>query len=264
MDCKHCACVEAARALGSMTAKQLSEATGLTHRSARIFAKRHGITLVSPVARQLALAQELVEPTAQELATALGLMVSGAYTFARKHGIALRSMPPVGVKPALITLLKERPNICAEMSLKDIGVELGVTGERIRQLMPEYSARRLAAVGTKSRVAAFVEAHPEVNIPTWMGGMSYTEAGKLLGVNAGVFNRTMLELGYKKSLIVQTPSETREMNKRGMVKWQAKVLRRETCGGCGREFDWTNRYEMLCKHGVVGCRKECTEKMRAG
>lgn len=116
-------------------------------------------------------------------------------------------MSPALVRPRLIALLKKRPNICAEMSLTDIGVELGVSRERIRQLMPGYAKRRAAVVNTKARVAAFVEEHPEVTIPTWMGGMSYTTAGAALGIHRASFGQTMLLLGYHKQLIHQTKAE---------------------------------------------------------
>src|SRR3990167_3718832 len=158
-------------------------------------------------------ARALTEPTPRELADAIGTRKSeNTVGFAQRHDIQLRvrrvhKNPRAQAKERLITLLKERPNICAEMSLTDIGKELGVTRERIRQLMPEYSARRAAAVGLQARVAAFVEEHPEVTIPKWMGGMTYREAGEQAGVHFSMLASTMRNLGYRKGLIVQTKEE---------------------------------------------------------
>ena len=151
----------------------------------------------------------------------------------------------------------------------------------------------------QARVAAFVDKHPEVTIPKWMGGMSYTEAGERLGIHPSTVASTMRKLGYQKSLIVQTkeereagaaenqrrrlsdpvrraahtarcavwqkahPEKKREIDARALHKWKTTVLRQESCVVCGKEFGWTKMHEQSAKVRRVGCSFACSRRANA-
>src|SRR3990167_7647892 len=78
----------------------------------------HGEAMNCKHCARVEAAKALTEPTSRELAQALGMQRLSAYAFARRNDITLRGRRNVRgalTKDKLIALLKERPNICAEM-----------------------------------------------------------------------------------------------------------------------------------------------------
>lgn len=94
----------------------------------------------------------------------------------------------LGTADKLAAMLAETPNLCAVKTLEAIGAELGVTRQRVQQLLPRAGidrrrarhARRLAA---QSRILAqYVESHPLALLARSMGGPPMKEISRETGI----------------------------------------------------------------------------------
>lgn len=190
-------------------------------------------------------------------------------------------------KARLREFMAAHPNACAELTLEQIGKELGVTRERVRQLMPDYAKRRRPVVRSRrvGALLAYIEAHPEASLTPGLGGMTLKAIGAELGCSAETVSNVWREAGlpdrkilaahktwkeryhedperrrkarvHAKKWQAANPEKFRAMQKRynraRRARQLAKVLRQEVCAWCGKTFDWTAHHERTFKHVTCG------------
>lgn len=149
----------------------------------------------------------------------------------------------------LRALLAARPNICEELNLADIGKQLGVSRERVRQLMPEYVKN--AREHRIALLARYVDEHPEALLPRDMGGMVQREIAAATGLSLFSLRTYWLILGLPprslltKSAAYGVKSGTSEYDRR----WMHEVIGTRVCVVCGKSFPWTLEKQSNWKAG---------------
>jgi len=187
--------------------------------------------------------------------------------------------------------LRQHPNPCVSFTGQQIADEIGVSRERVRQLM---GGSYKSVTASDYLVALFVRHRPEAQLPKHLGGMSHKEIGKELGLGTqtianafrrlGLVSHSQLHLGVREQNRIAcrryyqshkeqhnawvgawkeaNPEKTREIDRTAKAKWMGKVLRMEHCIVCGAEFPWTQGREQ--GHRVAGrrivCRPACGRK----
>lgn len=90
---------------------------------------------------------------------------------------------------------------CSGVSLEQIALRVGVSRERVRQLMPDYARLRLPAARAQRMhdrsvaLRAFLDEHPEAALPVKLGGMSYQAISAATGIGAQAVADVFREMG---------------------------------------------------------------------
>ncbi len=199
---------------------------------------------------------------------------------------------PTEVK--LHALLRETPNLCEVKTLTEIGRELGVSRERVRQLLPAPGVHRAVIrhqnlLAARSRqLAEYVKAHPLALLPPGRGGPSFREIAADLGWRPSTVReiwrlceypdrallwrtKTMTKAeiqryvyhnvpGRKERRVVSQARWVKEHNYNSSVA-QKRVIGRAQCWECGKDFDMTQiRGWHMSKAGFVTCSSGCTKR----
>ena len=196
----------------------------------------------------------------------------------------------------LRAFLRRRPDALETMSLRAIGREVDLSGERVRQLLPgpPRTSRDLAERRRERRLRAlqpalrrFVRANPRAILPRGAGGLTLKAIGELLSADPKDVAAAWRRLGlparasqtsspaersrrwyarHKTEKHAQNaawrarnPERWRAIQRRADAKHRAKVLREERCIVCGGRFPWTvgRESQRRQKGGRVVCSRQC-------
>ena len=173
----------------------------------------------------------------------------------------------------LKAFLEAHPAASAEYSLTDIGRELGVSRERIRQLLPDYvktRPTRVSSVGSQLR--QFVARTPAALLPTNRGGLSFANIAGALGCSISTLRQAWRELrlparprakltraervererAWRVRASARWRAEhrerAREIRRAADFRWAHKVVDHETCVWCGRRYPVTNKKLSAGRH----------------
>ena len=173
---------------------------------------------------------------------------------------------PISTSDRLKAFLEAHPKASAEYSLTDIGRELGVSRERIRQLLPDYvktRPRRMSNVGRELR--EFVAMTPAALLPTNRGGLSFANIAGALGCSISTLRQAWRELRLperprakltraervererpwraraKTRWRAEHKERAREIQRAASLRWAQKVVGDEICVWCGCRYLVTNR-----------------------
>ena len=192
--------------------------------------------------------------------------------------------PREPARERLREFLRQHPNPCVTFTGQEVADQIGVSRERVRQLMGGSYKRVLKS---DYLLALFVRYHPEAQLPKSLGGMSYSQIGKELGLGTntvgnafrrlGLVQHSQIKVGVREQNRIASqryyqshkdqhrawmrawkeahPEKCRESNRQAQVKYNAKVLRIEHCIVCGVEFPWTQQREKARRK--MGCRIVC-------
>jgi hypothetical protein len=199
----------------------------------------------------------------------------------------------------LRAFLRRRPLALQTLTLRAIGREVGLSGERVRQLLPRImpietghlprERRQHERHKLEQRLRRFVTKRPRVIETPARGGMTYVALATRLNVSPTAISRAWRALGLpdrsgpqltrrEKSLRyywrnpekkiadtlhwrLQHPERWREISRQANRKYAAKVLRQETCITCGKRFAWTQGQEN--RHRQRNTRIFCSSRCRA-
>ena len=178
----------------------------------------------------------------------------------RRHGDALwlpgpRKGHPLGGagQDRLRAWIHDHPNPCLTYTLQEIGDQLGVSRERVRQLVPKVTGQKWQKRWPNKAnliLAAFLEEHPEGMLTKARGGLLLKEIAAALDLAPSTVGKVWRRLGLPpRSLQAISDAEAHERH-------YHRVLRTETCISCGIEFPWTGLKEQQHKH--YGCRIVCS------
>lgn len=126
--------------------------------------------------------------------------------------------------------LAEHPEDACFHSMGQIGKAIGVTPERVRQLMPHWAKARQSLV--RKRLADFVEAHPEAMLNPYDGGMTLNQIAAALNVTAPTINRHWYALGFPSKKLMRRCEPNDPFGSRSIIEWVP-------CECCGKSFAWT-------------------------
>lgn len=206
--------------------------------------------------------------------------------------------PPNVAGMKLREWMATHPNQCAEWSLERIAQEIGVTRERVRQLMPQYARVRQSTRWQTDlrKVAEFVESTPEAMLPRALGGLTVQVMAQRLGLAKSRFHSVWQALGYPKRTLLtsgETPAETskrhyhtnperrrksriatkrwqaahpekvKEISTRARAKYEAKwktqVIEQRMCAECGGAYDWT-AFDKKTHNRLRFCSQPCAAR----
>lgn len=181
-------------------------------------------------------------------------------------------------------------NLC-QFTLEQIGERIGVTRQRVEQLMPDFAQRRQTFLHQQllRRLQDFLEERPEAILTKARGGMYMYEIAENIGVPASKLPKLWqeVELPDRKLLTKSAaeknheayvknrehhlelvrkwhrdnPEKVKAMGKKATKKYLDKVLRVEHCEHCGDEFNWTQKKEKSKKQGGLRyqtCGQRCS------
>lgn len=194
-----------------------------------------------------------------------------------------------GNKTALAIAQYLESQRCRRPTLEEISQHVGVTRERVRQLIPAYGKEsyRIKREQRRDRLARFIIEHPEAQLTPARGGMSMKAIAKATGLTCQEASTfwTELQLPDRHLLLLdehersqglyrtnprrhaehvkrwreRNREKSREIQRRARRAYDARLkqslLRRETCRACGVAFDWTRYAEKYQRHIV--CSRVC-------
>lgn len=196
-----------------------------------------------------------------EIAEAAALTPAGVRLIIRKHGIfrakprqpikVTRVASPSPTKLALREFMQAHPDACAEYPLHKIGAAVGVSKERIRQLMPDYAKRRREAIHRQrvARLLAYVDANPRALLSVRDGGMPLKEVAAALGLDTNTVRLYWKEAGL--------PPKSLQFS--GDEDHLHKIDRWEACACCGTSFAVTRQKLANRRQGMIKYRS-CSVK----
>ncbi len=186
----------------------------------------------------------------------------------------------------LADFLDRTPNAWDRFSLAEIASVVGVSRQRVKQLMAGRSKPRPRRVA--DALLAFLAEHPEALLASARGGMSKKAIAIAIRRSPIAVRRTWseLHLPVRKPLskreryergklrhdaatrkwIRAHPDRIRELRNKANTKWLAKVIRSEVCLVCGREFSWTNRDQYQRRRATCSpeCRRTANRSLASG
>lgn len=168
--------------------------------------------------------------------------------------------------PALDRLrafLALHPNSCEQYTLEQIGAVIGVSRERVRQLMPQYGQTAISARQAiiDRKLTTFLSEHPEAHLPATLGGMTIPAIATAIGLKLSGVERAWQRLGLPSRTLIEDSYTPRERNER----YWAFPLGEETCVSCGDAYTWTRRHEHGYRCGLKKfnvCSIQCGNRMR--
>lgn len=155
--------------------------------------------------------------------------------------------------------LAEHPNPCGDHTLTEIASTLGVSRQRVQQLMPTYAEN-----GVAQRLLRFqqaIEEHPEIVLAPHLGGWTVVEAGAAVGVCGATITRWLRELGYPPKRMQFGTVSSSVLHR----EWANRPLATERCWNCGTSFPWTKRRDSFFRRGLQKskvCSHQCGLKLR--
>lgn len=138
-------------------------------------------------------------------------------------------------------MLRETPNLCEVRTLTSIAEELGVTRERIRQILPKpamhrrvmQSQNKLAADSAK--LAAYIESHPLAFLRSGYGGPTFVQIAADLEMTTRRVKKVWTTCGYPSKMLGPPPTmqeyqkrrwdtdpEYRKRHRAAQERWRAK------------------------------------------
>jgi hypothetical protein len=195
----------------------------------------------------------------------------------------------VPTRERLVEFLAAHPNAEGHLYLSDIARELGVSRERVRQLLPGWQGPPSPA----RALELYLAAHPEAMMSAARGGMTMKAIALAIGREASAVRRAWLQLGLpdRRSMALSPreksrrqynrnpakhrahvqnwslahPEQVREIARAARRRWLAKVIGEEVCVICGVSFPWTNMREKRRRRrgGRVVCSQLCGARARA-
>ena len=186
-----------ALAAQGMTVMEIARAEGVRHEPLYAYCRRHGIALRSSRDDMLARRTALVEAghTVREIAAADGTTLSATWQYMSAHRLKPQRGGKSGARERLDAWLAEHPYHCA-FSLEQIGAAIGVTRERVRQLMGHRGRPKPSVLA----VYNLIQSRPEAVLPKADGGMSLEEITAATGFKKSTVRLALKELGYPRAV----------------------------------------------------------------
>jgi hypothetical protein len=155
--------------------------------------------------------------------------------------------------------LADHPD-AAEMSLVEIARQLGVSRERMRQLLPGWHDRRKQE--RVERVRRFAREHPDAARSGVSGGQGWNAIGVELGMPAIAVTRIWRKLGLPDRHL-STTEELGAHRAQQQRRRLREVLRDERCVVCQRLFAWTVQMERGRRYQgrSVTCSRMCSRQL---
>lgn len=157
--------------------------------------------------------------------------------------------------------LARRRSSWHELTLADIGDELGLTRQAISILLPHWG--RLRERARAQRVRRFAQRHPDARRSGSGLFMSWEKIGSELGLPGRAARRLWLAAGLSNDWR-SSNEQLKESRARQQRVRHARVIRAETCEVCRRRFPWTvfrERERRLNGKRFV-CSRSCAQRLR--
>ena len=170
----------------------------------------------------------------------------------RLHALLTLPEPPqVGerVWPRGSTAIKVMEIAAANpcMTLEWIASQVGVSRERVRQIVPSHAQGRRAFVNPKhtSELQAYINEHPEAILPLRDGGHTQGQIASAIGITVETLRKAWVALDLPDRAALFAADEPYSY---------ARIMRWENCEACGKPFAWRYSKEVNWRAGNIAYR----------